>query len=122
MDPRPLCAVGLLEGADLRVALQRQRDLVETFKQSGAAARIDFETVPCSRGRRDGLLLQIDGDAHASVSAQVKALIGVYGVYDVAQMWQRYALQSPRENNIENFMGTAPMDDPLSNSATANAR
>jgi acetyl esterase/lipase len=51
-------------------------------------------------------------DAHASVSAKVKALVGVYGVYDVAAMWQRYALQSPRENNIENFMGASPMDDP----------
>ena len=27
-------------------------------------------------------------------------------------MWQRYQLQSPRENNIENFMGCVPMDDP----------
>jgi acetyl esterase/lipase len=52
------------------------------------------------------------GDAHASVSTKVKALVGVYGVYDVAEMWRRYALQSPRENNIENFMGAAPMDDP----------
>src|SRR5260370_25822748 len=52
-------------------------------------------------------------DAHARVSAQVKALVGVYAVYDVADMWQRYALQSPRENNIENFMGAAPMDNPL---------
>ena len=51
-------------------------------------------------------------DAHASVSTKVKALVGVYGVYDVAEMWQRYLLQSPRENNIENFMGAAPMDDP----------
>jgi acetyl esterase/lipase len=51
-------------------------------------------------------------DAHAAVSAKVKALIGVYGVYDLVEMWQRYQLQSPRENNIENFMGCAPMDDP----------
>jgi acetyl esterase/lipase len=51
-------------------------------------------------------------DAHASVSTSVKALVGVYGVYDIAEMWQRYQLQSPRENNIENFMGAAPMDDP----------
>src|SRR5262245_16821543 len=51
-------------------------------------------------------------DPHASVSTKVKALVGVYGVYDVAEMWQRYLLQSPRENNIENFMGCAPMDDP----------
>src|SRR6185369_4386732 len=48
-------------------------------------------------------------DPHASVSTKLKALVGVY---DVAAMWQRYLLQSPRENNIENFMGAAPMDDP----------
>jgi len=51
-------------------------------------------------------------DAHAAVSSKVKALIGVYGVYDLVEMWQRYQLQSPRENNIEYFMGCAPMDDP----------
>jgi acetyl esterase/lipase len=51
-------------------------------------------------------------DAHAAVSAKVKVLVGVYGVYDLVEMWQRYQLQSPRENNIENFMGAAPMDDP----------
>jgi len=51
-------------------------------------------------------------DAHASVSTKVKALVGVYGVYDLVEMWQRYNLQSPRENNIENFMGVAPMHDP----------
>jgi acetyl esterase/lipase len=51
-------------------------------------------------------------DAQASASTKVKALVGVYGVYDVVAMWQRYQLQSPRENNIENFMGAAPMDDP----------
>src|SRR6516165_8559179 len=51
-------------------------------------------------------------DAHAAVATKVKALIGVYGVYDLVEMWQRYQLQSPRENNIENFMGCAPMDDP----------
>jgi len=51
-------------------------------------------------------------DAQVSASAKVKALVGVYGIYDVAAMWQRYQLQSPRENNIENFMGVAPMDDP----------
>ena len=52
------------------------------------------------------------GDPHAAVSAKVKAFVGVYGVYDLVEMWQRYQLQSPRENNIENFLGCAPMDDP----------
>jgi acetyl esterase/lipase len=52
-------------------------------------------------------------DAHAATSTRVKALVGVYGVYDLVEMWQRYQLQSSRENNIENFMGVAPMEDPL---------
>ena len=51
-------------------------------------------------------------DAHAGVSNKVKALIGVYGVYDLLHMWQTYIRQSPRENNIENFLGAAPMEDP----------
>jgi acetyl esterase/lipase len=51
-------------------------------------------------------------DPHATVSTKVKALVGVYGVYDLVDMWQRYLIQSPRENNIENFLGAAPMDDP----------
>jgi len=51
-------------------------------------------------------------DPHATVSTKVKALVGVYGVYDLVDMWQRYQLQSPRENNIENFLGASPMDDP----------
>ena len=51
-------------------------------------------------------------DAHAGVSSKVKALVGVYGVYDLEAMWQTYLRQSPRENNIENFMGAAPMDNP----------
>jgi acetyl esterase/lipase len=51
-------------------------------------------------------------DEFAAISTKVKALVGVYGVYDLVEMWQRYQLQSPRENNIENFMGAAPMDNP----------
>jgi acetyl esterase/lipase len=51
-------------------------------------------------------------DEFVAVNTKVKALVGVYGVYDLAEMWQRYQLQSPRENNIENFMGAAPMDNP----------
>ena len=55
---------------------------------------------------------RLSEDAHAGVSTKVKALVGVYGVYDIVAMWQTYPRQSPRENNIENFMGVAPMDDP----------
>ena len=46
-------------------------------------------------------------DAFASVSTEVKALIGVYGVYDLAAMWEAYRLASPLDNNIENLLGAA---------------
>ena len=67
-------------------------------------------------------------DAHAKVSTKVKVLIGVYGVYDVLEMWQRYNVQSPRENNIEKFIGVPPFEDrrpyfdasPISYAVTAN--
>ena len=50
-------------------------------------------------------------DPHAGQSTKVKVLVGVYGVYDVLEMWQRYNLQSPRDNNIEKFIGVSPLDD-----------
>ncbi len=44
--------------------------------------------------------------------AVTDVLAAVQFVRGSVEMWQRYQLQSPRENNIENFMGCAPMDDP----------
>ena len=61
-------------------------------------------------------------------SYKVKVLVGVYGIYDVLEMWQKYNLQNPRENNIEKFLGVSPLDDrrpyfeasPMSYATTAN--
>ncbi|HEY4920057.1 MAG TPA: alpha/beta hydrolase [Xanthobacteraceae bacterium] len=50
-------------------------------------------------------------DPQAHASAKVKALIGVYGVYDLIEMWERYRADSPRDNNIENFLGASPMEN-----------
>lgn len=69
-------------------------------------------------------------DAHAALSTKVKVLVGVYGIYDVLEMWQKYNLQNPRENNIEKFIGVSPLDDrrpyfeasPISYATTANNR
>jgi acetyl esterase/lipase len=49
-------------------------------------------------------------DAFASVSSKVKALVGVYGIYDVLAMWTSYLVDGPRDNNIEKMMGVSPMD------------
>jgi len=49
-------------------------------------------------------------DQFAKESTEVKVFAGVYGVYDVAQMWQKYNAQSPLQNNIGWFMG-APLPE-----------
>src|SRR5262249_40671632 len=35
------------------------------------------------------------GDPQAKASAKVKVLVGVYGVYDLIEMWERYRADSP---------------------------
>jgi acetyl esterase/lipase len=67
-------------------------------------------------------------DQFGRESTDVKVFAGVYGVYDVAQMWQKYNAQSPLQNNIGWFMG-APLPEnrqiyfdasPISYAVTAN--
>jgi acetyl esterase/lipase len=48
-------------------------------------------------------------DAFATTDTGVKALIGVYGIYDAVAMWANYQLQGGRDNNFEKFMGCPPM-------------
>jgi acetyl esterase/lipase len=50
-------------------------------------------------------------DSFASIDPSVKALIGVYGIYDAVAMWTNYQVQGGRDNNFQKFMGAAPMED-----------
>jgi acetyl esterase/lipase len=50
-------------------------------------------------------------DGFAAVDNSVKALIGVYGIYDAVAMWTNYQVQGGRDNNFEKFMGVAPMEN-----------
>jgi acetyl esterase/lipase len=50
-------------------------------------------------------------DQNAKVSTDVKVFAGVYGVYDIAEMWGKYNIQSPKQNNIELFTGASLADN-----------
>ncbi len=50
-------------------------------------------------------------DAFASTDAGVKALVGVYGIYDAVAMWTNYQVQSGRDNNFQKFIGVSPMEN-----------
>lgn len=67
-------------------------------------------------------------DPHAKENTEVKVFAGVYGVYDVAEMWLKYNIQSPKQNNIELFLGASLPDNrqlyfdasPISHAISAN--
>jgi acetyl esterase/lipase len=50
-------------------------------------------------------------DPFASADAGVKALVGVYGIYDAIAMWTNYQVQGGRENNFQKFIGASPMEN-----------
>ncbi len=94
----------------------------------GASAGAQLSALAGLGTQSDQFIGAYPQDKHASVSAKVKALIGVFGVYDMAAQWLSFNHQSPRENGVELFLGAPPMDDrklyfessPLSYAVTAN--
>jgi acetyl esterase/lipase len=47
-------------------------------------------------------------DRYAAVPAGVKAVVGVYGVYDMAAQWEHDLVARPRDPITEKFLGCAP--------------
>jgi acetyl esterase/lipase len=77
----------------------------------GASAGAHLGALAALGGRSPALVGGYPDDPHTGVDTTVKALIGVYGVYDLIEMWQAYRLTSPLDNNIENFVGASPMEN-----------
>jgi len=50
-------------------------------------------------------------DPYAGTSTAVKAVIGVYGVYDLTAQWEHDVVSRPADNITEKLMGFPPMRD-----------
>jgi acetyl esterase/lipase len=48
-------------------------------------------------------------DPHATTPANVKTVIGFYGVYDMQAQWQHDQIARPRDQITEKFLGVSPM-------------
>jgi len=48
---------------------------------------------------------------HAGVAANVKAVIGFYGVYDMLAQWHHDQIARPRDQISEKFLGASPMQN-----------
>jgi acetyl esterase/lipase len=77
----------------------------------GASAGAHLAALAALGGRSAPFAAGYPEDRHAGADSRVKALAGVYGVYDLVAMWEYYRASSPLDNNIENFLGAPPMED-----------
>jgi len=51
------------------------------------------------------------GDPNYAVSADVKAVIGFYGAYDMLAQWQHDQIARPRDQITEKYLGASPMQN-----------
>jgi acetyl esterase/lipase len=101
-----LAAVQFVRGSAAELGLDAGR--VGLF---GASAGAHLAALVALGGRSALFAGCYPDDRHAGVDSRVKALVGVYGVYDLVAMWDYYRAASPLDNNIENFLGASPMED-----------
>jgi acetyl esterase/lipase len=57
----------------------------------------------------DEFAAEYRNDPHAAVPANVKAVVGFYGVYDMQAQWLHDQITRPRDQITEKFLGAAPM-------------
>ena len=50
-------------------------------------------------------------DANAAVPANVKCMVGFYGVYDMYAQWTRDLAARPNDKIVEKFLGVSPMQN-----------
>jgi acetyl esterase/lipase len=103
---------------DIRAAVQFLRGSAPTLKVD--PKRIGL--IGDSAGAHIAALVALAGDApvfagayrddqFSAQSARVKAMIGFYGVYDMAAQWQHDLVARPRDQITEKFLGSAPIDN-----------
>jgi len=103
---------------DIRAAVQYLRGSAEKLKLNPKRIALMGD----SAGAHLAALVALAGDAplfagayrddeFAKESTRVKAVIGLYGVYDMAAQWQHDLVARPRDPITEKFLGVAPIDN-----------
>jgi acetyl esterase/lipase len=106
-------------------AIHDVRAAIQWTRSHGAELNIDPARIALmgdSAGAHLGALVALAGDStdyanayrddpYASVSTKVKAVVGVYGTYDLIAQWEHDAISRPTDNIAQNLMGFPPMQD-----------
>jgi acetyl esterase/lipase len=106
-------------------AVHDVRAAVQWVRSNGAGLKIDPARIALmgdSAGAYLSALVALAGDSpdyanacrddpYASVSTKVKAVVGVYGTYDLSAQWEHDVVSRPADNITQNFIGFPPMQD-----------
>jgi acetyl esterase/lipase len=105
-------------------AVHDTRAAVQFLRSQAAALKVDPTRIGCigdSAGAHLAALVALAGDSppfadayphdpYADVRTHVKAVVGIYGAYDLLAQWQHDQLTRPRDHITERFLGKSPME------------
>jgi acetyl esterase/lipase len=105
--------------------IQDVRAAIQYVKHNAATLKVEPERVALmgnSAGAHLAALVALAGDVapfsgaypndpYANVSTTVKAVVGVYGTYDLLQHYNHELVARPRDQTLEKFLGATPMDN-----------
>lgn len=96
-------------------AVDDVRAALRLIREHGAEHGLDAQRIGLigdSAGAQLAALAALtDGDG-ANAADGIKALVGIYGVYDLAAQWQDDHAHRPDEDTVGDYLGTGPADNP----------
>ena len=100
------------------------RAAVQFLRSKAAELKLDPDRIGCigdSAGAHLASLVALTGDAtpfstaytndpYSGVTTKIKAVVGVYGVYDMLAQWHHDQLTRPQDQVTEAWLGKSPME------------
>jgi acetyl esterase/lipase len=75
----------------------------------GDSAGAHLSALVALAGKEPLFSSQYLSDRHAATPAEVKAVVGFYGVYDMLAQWEHDQITRPRDQIVEKLLGGPPM-------------